>query len=590
MGDLGYFFSEFRVVSVLINGNDLISKRFQLGGLLGSGASSSVYSATDMTTGAIIALKILHPKFSKTAALRTAFLDEARVTLGVRHPNLSAVLDFGIHDPEGQNRAWIAMEFAPGLSLAEFVETQGVQSPTEALGIADGVLAALSAIHDAGLVHRDVTPNNIMVEAGPAGLLTASGVRLIDFGLVDTTGMTATGWHVLRTAEDPTQVQATGVIGSVNYISPEQARGDTVDARGDLYQVGCVLYFALTGEPPFPACTPEETLQAHAVLPPPVPSVIRPGVSPAIDRIVVRAMLKAPGSRFATVAEFRTAIQAAQVALSRSDETTVEVEDAGLTRVLARTTLAAASDRTAVITPASPKETYTGQASRGRSRSTRSFWLVLVPVLLVAAVIVSVVSANSAAPDAPAAIVVSTSAPSSSPTPTPSITAVPVMLTVPQLTGSQVVAARDILAKMGLTVAEGIVEDSVLAADTVISLSPAAGESVAKGTAIMLTVASGSNKVPAVMGATQAEAIRLLQAAGFTVVVTTGNSPRTQETAPGLVSESQPSAGASLRLGASVTVVMAPALTPTLSPTPSPTPASTTSPPPSTSTPLPAAR
>ncbi len=589
MGDVEYRGGQFRVAVLLMDADDLISQRFHLGGLLGSGASASVYSATDVTTGAIVALKILHPKFSKTAALRTAFLDEAQMTSGVRDPNLSAVLDFGIHDPEGQNLAWIAMEFAPGVSLAEFVETQGVPSPTEALQIVDGILGALSAIHEAGLVHRDITPTNIMVEAGPGGMLTAAGVRVIDFGLVDTTGMTATGWHVLRTAEDPTRSEATGVIGSVNYISPEQARGNTVDARGDLYQVGCVLYFALTGEPPFPAMTPEETLQAHAVLPPPVASVIRPGVSQAIDRIVVRAMLKTPESRFATAADFRSAIETAQAALSRTAEAHAENEEAGVTRALPRTTLAAASDRTAVIDPASASDTYSGAASRGRPRSLRSFWLVLVPLVLVAGVVVSVVAANSAAPGAPGANAVSSSVPSASPTPSPSITALPVMLTVPELTGSQVVAARDVLTKLGFTLADGIVEDSVLAADTVTALSPAAGESVAKGSPITLTIASGSNKVPTVMGATQAEAIRVLQAAGFTVVVTTGNSGRTQGTGPGLVSDSLPSAGTSLRLGASVTVVMAPAGAPTSTPTPFPTPASTTSPPPATSTPPPPA-
>jgi serine/threonine-protein kinase len=584
----------------------LISDRYQLGELLGSGASASVYSATDMDTGLRVALKILHPQFSQTAALRSAFLAEAKMTAGVKHPNLSAVLDYGIHDPRRQNRAWIAMEFAPGLSLAEFVETVALPSPEEALAVADGVVAALSAIHDAGLVHRDVTPNNIMVEAGPNGLLTAAGVHLIDFGLVDVAGQSAMGTHVLSRAAPTTAGEPAGVIGSANYISPEQARGNGVDARGDFYQVGCVLYFALTGNPPFPAHSHEETLHAHAVLPPPVPSVVRPEVSAAIDRIVVRAMLKAPVSRYGTAAEFRASIHAAAVALKRSAEITTDIDIAGpaleaansegRTRVLPRTSVSEDGNRTALITNTAPGQgaaglgfvggtsryPVTGSAASGRRRSSRSFWFVVVPTVLAAIVGVSVISAGASTSAIPAGDNGSTGVPPA-PSSTPSSSAGPILVAMPALAGSQLAAARILIARTGLVISDERVEDSSMAADTVLAFTPGSGEFVMPGSAVTLTVASGLNRIPALLGVSQADAISLLHAAGFTVVITTGTVQGPQ---PGRVLESQPSVGASLRLGSSVTVVMAPPAPP--SPTSVPTPSvAPTALPSATATPVP---
>ena len=580
----------------------LISDRYQLGGLLGSGSSASVYAATDVVTGQSIALKILHPQFSQTAALRLAFLEEARVVAGITHPNLAAVLDFGIHDPRRQNRAWIAMEFAPGMSLAEFIETVGLPSPAEALSVADGVLDALSAIHDAGLVHRDVAPHNIMVEAGSDGFLTAAGVRLIDFGLVDIAGESTTGTHVLRRVAPAHEEDRAGVIGSANYISPEQARGNGVDLRGDLYQVGCVLYFALTGQPPFPAHTHEETLHAHAVLPPPVPSVLRPGVSAAIDRIVVRAMLKAPVSRFGSVTDFRASILAAKTALQRSAENTTDIAIAGheldavhndgRTRILPRTRVSEDGNRTALIggvvlgqaTGRGASHSKTGRlsagaAASGRRRSSRSFWFVVIPTLLAAVVGVSVVSAGASTSAIPAADVGSPAPPLASPSPTSSTFDGPAMISVPAIGGSQAAAARILILRSGLMIADERVEDSSLAADTVLALTPGPGELVAPGSGVSLVIASGSNRVPTLAGVTQAEAITLLHAAGFTVVITTNAG---QGSAPGRVMESSPSAGASLRLGSSVTVVMAPPAptvpTTTLTPSPAPSGASSATP------------
>ncbi len=302
----------------------LISGRYALGELLGTGGSASVFAAHDRETGRMVALKILHPHLSRSEATREAFFAEARAAEVLHHPNIGEVLGVGVHDTGDAPQAWIALEHAPGLSLAELVERDGRLPPGEALAVADGVLAALEFAHGAGLIHRDVSPANIMLARDPRGVLRSSGVRLVDFGLADAAGRAAVGTDVLRTpdalvgsAGDGAGPEAAmpsrpaGVLGNVNYLSPEQARGEPVDERGDIYQLGAVLYFALVGHAPFVRDSARAVMLAHLQAPPPVPSVARPGLQRAIDRIVVKALLKDPDMRFASAADMRTAVRSA---------------------------------------------------------------------------------------------------------------------------------------------------------------------------------------------------------------------------------------------------------------------------------------
>ncbi|MGA1836276.1 PASTA domain-containing protein [Herbiconiux sp. 11R-BC] len=302
----------------------LISGRYALGELLGTGGSASVFAAHDRETGRMVALKILHPHLSRSEATREAFFAEARAAEVLHHPNIGEVLGVGVHDTGDAPQAWIALEHAPGLSLAELVERDGRLPPGEALAVADGVLAALEFAHGAGLIHRDVSPANIMLARDPRGALRPSGVRLVDFGLADAAGRAAIGTDVLRTPDAPVggagddagpEAAATarpaGVLGNVNYVSPEQARGEPVDERGDIYQLGAVLYFALVGHAPFVRDSARAVMLAHLQAPPPVPSVARPGLQRAIDRIVVKALLKDPDMRFASAADMRTAVRSA---------------------------------------------------------------------------------------------------------------------------------------------------------------------------------------------------------------------------------------------------------------------------------------
>ncbi|WP_291037602.1 PASTA domain-containing protein [Herbiconiux sp.] len=309
----------------------LISGRYRLVELLGTGGSASVFRALDTETGGAVALKILHPHLSRSDAARTAFFREARAAEPLRHPNIVRVLGMGVHETGGDPQAWIALEHAAGTTLAEEVERDGPLTLTDALALADGVLSALDHAHAAGLAHRDVSPSNIIIARDRRGALRPSGVRLVDFGLADAAGRPAVGRDLLRTpdpvaaiapdsapeaaltpATEPPPDAAPGVLGNVNYLSPEQARGDPVDGRGDLYQLGAVLHLALVGTPPFVRADARSTMLAHLQAPPPVISVVRPGTPRAVDRLVVRALLKDPTTRFQSAAEMQVAVRAAR--------------------------------------------------------------------------------------------------------------------------------------------------------------------------------------------------------------------------------------------------------------------------------------
>ena len=309
----------------LRSGEGLLSGQYRLGELLGTGGSASVFAATDVTSGEPVALKILHPHLSRSEPLREGFFAEARAAAGLRHANVASVLGVGVHtnpntDAIEEPLAWIALERAAGVSLAEHVERFGALDVAQSLAVAGGVLQALEAAHAVGLIHRDVSPANIMVAPDADGVISSTGVRLVDFGLADAAGRPVLGSDVLRsTAADDVATAEMGILGSANYMSPEQARGEAVDERGDLYQVGCVLHFALTGRPPFARESAEAVMQAHTQTPPPVPSVLFSGIPRSADRLVVKAMLKDPASRFSSATQMFAAVTELSALLNLAD-------------------------------------------------------------------------------------------------------------------------------------------------------------------------------------------------------------------------------------------------------------------------------
>jgi hypothetical protein len=554
----------FELVTDAASGG-LLSGRYRLGELLGTGGSASVFAGVDIRDGSAVALKVLHPHLSDDESRREALFAEARATAGLRHENIVAVLEVGMH--EG-TRAWIAMELAGGVSLAEHVELHGPLGVAPALAVARGVLRALEAAHEAGIVHRDVSPSNIMVSPGVDGLIGVDDVRLVDFGLADAAGRSTLSTDTLD------------VVGNVHFLSPEQATGAPIDARGDVYQAGAVLYFALTGTPPFPRATAEETMRAHVSAPPPVPSVLQRRVSRGIDRIVVKAMLKHPGERFASAREMLAAIEALATAPGPEPRTLLLGAPAPrtrdeTTRVHALRAPARATTASRVVPAPSP-----GVPPDAEHRSPA--WAILGGFVVLAVAIAWILSATAVAPPRAAEAL-----PASTPSATATATQTPAIVVeqpraedvaVPDVAGGTVASAGVLLAGMGLVLGSIAEESSPAAAGTVLRSTPAAASALPPGAVVDVVVASGSNAVPSVIGLPLDVATAAIQGAGFGVLVVS----EIDRSAPtGTVLRSNPGGAADLLLGGAVTIVVAaaPPTEATPTPTPTPVPSATEAPP-----------
>lgn len=568
----------------------VIAGRFRLGELLGTGGSASVFAAVDERTGLSVALKVLHPHLSERPAAREAFLAEARRAQPLRHSRIVGVLGVGVDHGADAPVAWIALERAAGSSLAQDVSRNGPLSPAEAVVVIDGVLQALEAAHAIGLIHRDVSPSNVMVARDASGAVAAGGVRLLDFGLADAAGSAALGTDDLLSVDARGRA---GVMGNVNYMSPEQVRGMPVDARGDVYQAGALLHFALTGRPPFPRESTGQTLRAHLETPPPLPSASDGGIPRSLDRLVVRAMLKDPADRFPSAAAMRAAVAglgasgrggppatAAIVAPVGAASAGVKdgvpvlpTEPDGVTRVLGRTVVPPRREASVVSSSGKPR----------RVRSGAGAWFAAVGAVAVFAVVVVLAAisppvASVAGPTVPPTPTPSSVVPDSTPEPDPDpVEPVVSLLTVPEVRGLSVDDAMRALADSGFAVGEVTHADSPHPRDVVLEASPGSGRRVAVGAAVALTVASGWNVVPDVVGQSREAAMAAVAAAGFSVSFAT--RPAAAGTEPASILGTAPGAGTAAAVGGTVTIIEAapeePRPTPTATPTPRPTPTPT---------------
>lgn len=521
----------------------LFGGRFQIGELLGSGGSAAVYRCADFGDldaegrPRIVALKVLHPALSEDPALREAFLREAERLAEVKQSNVARVYASGLQSVGSMPRAWIAMEAVEGPTVAEWVASHGPLGPYQAVSVMDGLLSGLQAAHAAGLVHRDVAVGNVILhDVGPGQLIDPASVRLVDFGLADAAGGTVVGADVLlATGAKHTAT----VVGSAHYLSPEQAAGESVGPASDLYQAGAVLYFLLTGQPPFVRATLAEAVRARLSDPPPVPSAVTASAR-RLDRVVVKALARDPQVRFASAEEFRASLLAA-VAASPGD---------GPTRVMevGWADPSPASIRALSAPLRSPDPVP--EAASGMAR-------LIAPVLIGALVIAVVAWIGFAVTDVGslAAVPIPTAAsgsPVASATPTPSAVessaaAAPQQVRVPALYGDLAAAQTAVIAA-GLEVGRVRSRDSAEPSGRVLGQSPASGALVAPGDTVDVTVASGYNRVPAVAGMTVTAAQAVLESAGFTLVV--------GELDPAaVVADSQPAARARLLLGVRVALV-----------------------------------
>ncbi len=267
----------------------LIGERYQLGNSIGTGGMSNVYVATDILLGREVAVKMLKVDMARDENFRERFRREAQNSARLNHPNIVAVYDTGETDVDGVSVPYIIMERVKGRDLRAIVREDGPLSPEDAAELLLPVTYALQASHDAGIIHRDVKPANIMV--------TSTGeVKVMDFGIA-------------RALDDSTaaMTQTSAVIGTAQYLSPEQARGRNADGRSDVYALGCVMYEVVTGTPPFEGETPFAVAYQHVQEDPDPPSTRIPNLTETeavnVDAVILTAMAKHPADRYQSATE-----------------------------------------------------------------------------------------------------------------------------------------------------------------------------------------------------------------------------------------------------------------------------------------------
>ncbi len=269
----------------------LIAKQFagyRIDGRVGRGGMGVVYRATDLTLDRVVALKVLDDDLAKDAGFRRRFVSESKLAASLDHPNVIPI--FGAGECDGM--PYIAMRFVPGEDLRSVLRAEGRLEPERTAKLIAQVAAALDAAHAEGLVHRDVKPANVLVTG-------EDHVYLTDFGLTK------------RLAADADATRTGVVLGTLNYMAPEQIRGQAIGPYTDVYSLGCMIVHLLTGEVPFQADSDEGKLWAHVSEPPPRPSARVPGLSSAFDAVVASAMAKRPGARYAKAGDVGAAMLAA---------------------------------------------------------------------------------------------------------------------------------------------------------------------------------------------------------------------------------------------------------------------------------------
>jgi len=266
----------------------LLGGRYQVGELLGYGGMAEVHRGRDLRLGRDVAIKMLRTDLARDQTFQMRFRREAQNAASLNHPAIVAVYDTGEEiAPTGETLPFIVMEFVNGRTLKEVLAAEGRLMPRRALEISADICAALEFSHRHGIIHRDIKPGNVM--------LTQNGqVKVMDFGIARALASGAT-----------TMTQTSAVIGTAQYLSPEQARGEAVDARSDVYAAGCVLFELLCGHPPFVGDSPVSVAYQHVREDPRAPSEINPEVNPDIDAIVLKALAKNPLNRYQSAQEMR---------------------------------------------------------------------------------------------------------------------------------------------------------------------------------------------------------------------------------------------------------------------------------------------
>ena len=479
-----------------------LDNRYELDGVVGRGGMAEVYRARDLRLDRVVAIKTLRADLARDATFQARFRREAQSAASLNHPSIIAVFDTGEDRSEGTPVPYIVMEFVEGKTLREILRTDRRLLPERAMELTDGILRALDYSHRGGIVHRDIKPANVMI--------TRNGdVKVMDFGIARAMADSAA-----------TMTQTAQVIGTAQYLSPEQARGERVDARSDLYSTGCVLYELLTGQPPFTGDSPVAIAYQHVREDPIPPSQLDPEIPQWADAIVLKAMAKDPAMRYQSAAEMRADIQRALsgMPIESSATQTMAMNNGayGATQTMVQPTGPAGGQGTTALPPYeyAPTELGTpvagGPPTQAGSRTDRrrakrnnqalktAAW-ILIPLLVIGAFIgVGYAFLSGGSGDSGTTEV-----------------------TIPEVAGQTVDGAKEALTAAGLKVAAQVKQQNSeeYKKNTVIGTEPEAGTKVEKDSSVTLIVSKGPEtvEVPNVIGQDAEAAKEALEQAGFSV-------------------------------------------------------------------------
>jgi beta-lactam-binding protein with PASTA domain len=543
----------------MVEAGTLIDGRYRVSARLGSGGMADVYLAHDTLLGRQVALKLLHHRFAEDQEFVERFRREASSAAGLSHPNVVAVFDRG----EWDGTYYIAMEYLPGRSLKAVVREHGPLSPGDAIDIVVQILLATRFAHRRGIIHRDIKPHNVILdEEGRA--------KVTDFGIAraGASDMTLTG----------------SIMGTAQYLSPEQAQGHAVSESSDLYAVGVVLYELLTGSVPFEGESAVTVALKQVSLAPIPPSRRNAEVGPALDAVVMRSLAKEPAQRFASADEFIAVLQRAREGIAPAPMTAVDGSSP-----------TAHDTAAALVVPPLPEQNGQPPDETSRRRK-RALWITagVVVLALVAAAIalfalggkggqvtvpnvsgdtqsaalaslrreglvpVAELAANARVPSGQ---VVGTTPPSATVVKKGTRVSVvvssgPGILALPNVDRKSGAEATKILREKGFQPTTQSQSSSTVGKGLVVSTNPAAGTAVQVGSPVTVLVSSGPQEVsvPEVSGESQGAATGRLTAAGLKVTVL---KREVSEPSPGTVISQSPSAGSSLSAGSQVTIVVA---------------------------------
>ena len=438
----------------------MLGDRYQIGEVIGRGGMAEVHEGRDLRLGRRVAVKILRPDLARDPSFQARFRREAQSAAALNHPNIVAVYDTGEDTLMGEGQTavivpYIVMEYVDGMTLRQLLASGRRLLPERALEITAGVLSALDYAHRHGIVHRDIKPANVM--------LTRTGdVKVMDFGIA----------RAMNDTNTATMTAAQSVMGTAQYLSPEQARGEVVDSRSDLYSTSVLLYELLTGKPPFTGDSPVSIAYQHVSEMPTPPSQVDPGVTPEIDAVVLRALAKSPDDRYQTAAEFRADVERA-------------IAGSPVTAAVPMITI----DQTQRMTPVvaaglGPQPAYRAKGKTGRRIGFTIISLIAIVGAILGAVLIAgfVFGANDVG-----------------------------KVQVPNLDGLTIEQATTALEDFQLRLGAQTPEVSDRPSGTIIAQQPAAGETIEQNQAVNVTISGGLEQatVPQLVGLTSLDSVRL---------------------------------------------------------------------------------